>query len=217
VTTHAEFKKAPGWLREAGQVAYKYRQHLQVIVLAAALFSGRRLPTSREDRAILALSALLVLLGGGLRSWAMGYHTWRRTKGESARRNLVTAGPYSLTRNPLYLGTFMIGCGIASMSGRLWLLAAFAVVFVISHYAIIRWEEGKLIGEFGDEFLDYFSRVPRLFPGVKLGAPPGPNPRNGRFSTSAMIRCMEPVKPLGFLAVIGVMAYMKSRGWTLGQ
>jgi protein-S-isoprenylcysteine O-methyltransferase Ste14 len=213
------FKNAPQWVRDIGQAAYKYRQHLQLIVLAAALFAGQPLATAQDERILIGLSIALVLLGGGLRTWAMGYHVWRRPKAGREKRKLITAGPYSLSRNPLYLGTFMIGLGIAAMSGRLWLLGAFGLLFVIFHYCIIRWEEGRLIQEFGSEFEDYWFTVPRLFPGVKLGAPESARsrPRAGTFSFPAMIRCMEPVKTLGFIGVILFMALMKTKGWTLGQ
>jgi protein-S-isoprenylcysteine O-methyltransferase Ste14 len=191
-------------------VAYRYRQHLQVILLAAALIAGRPLGSPGADTTLLASSLLLVLVGGALRSWAMGYHTWRRVKGKG--RNLVTAGPYAITRNPLYLGSFFIGCGIAAMSGLLWLLAGFAAIFVFSHFCIIRWEEGRLAEEFGGSFRTYMAAVPRLFPGLRSA-----RERSGRFDLSTMFRCMEPVKTLGFVAAVLVMALFKAKGWTLAQ
>ena len=95
------------------------------------------------------------------------------------------------------------------MSGRLWLLAAFVAVFVPAHYLIIRWEEGKLIEEFPEHFPLYAFEVPRLFPLMRHASNP-----SGRFDLRTMIRCMEPVKTLGFLAVVVLMHWLKSRGWT---
>jgi protein-S-isoprenylcysteine O-methyltransferase Ste14 len=204
----APAKASPG-LRKAGRIAYRYRQAMQLVLLAVALLLGRSLGSAGADRALLASALLLVVLGGALRSWAMGYHVWRRVYGPGNERSLVTAGPYAVTRNPLYLGTFMIGCGIAAMSGWAGLLAAFVVVFVPAHYSIIRWEEGKLVEEFPGEFPRYASEVPRLFPGLRWATQ-----RTGRFDLRTMVRCMEPVKTLGFAAVIFLMQYLKTRGWT---
>ena len=206
--SEAPAKASPG-LRKLGRTAYRYRQIMQLVLLAVALLLGRSLGSESADRALLVSAVSLVVLGGALRSWAMGYHTWRRVYGPGKERSLVTAGPYAVTRNPLYLGTFLIGCGIAAMSGWWWLLAAFAVVFVPAHYSIIRWEEGKLVEEFREEFPRYASEVPRLFPGLGRSTR-----RAGRFDLRTMIRCMEPVKTLGFVAVIFLMQYLKARGWT---
>ena len=97
----------------------------------------------------------------------------------------------------------VIGGGLAGAE------AAFVAVFVPAHYAIIRWEEGKLEGEFPDQFPRYVSEVPRLFPGLGRSTE-----RSGRFDLPTMIRCMEPIKTVGFLAVLLVMHYLKTRGWT---
>jgi len=202
-------KPAP-WVQTAGRISYRFRQHLQVVLLALCLLITRSLGSPRSDIILLVLASLLVLAGGGLRSWAMGYHTWRRQKGEASRRTLLTAGPYAHIRNPLYLGSFLIGCGIATMSGRLAVLLAFAVLFLVSHWCIIRWEEGRLAEEFGEPFLAYVREVPRLFPGLRSSPR-----RDGTFSFHAMRRCMEPHKTAGFLLAILVMAYFRMKGWTL--
>jgi len=204
--------QTPPWIAAVGKVSYRYRQHLQVVLLAVCLVVGRPLASSRAEGALLACALLLVLTGGAIRSWAMGYHTWRRVKGEAARRTLVTAGPYAHTRNPLYLGSFMIGCGVAAMSGRLWILLAFAAVFVASHYCIIRWEETRLDQEFGIAFRNYAAEVPRFFPGFRTASG-----RVGRYDLATMWRCMEPIKTAGFAAAVLLMAWLKSAGWTLGS
>ncbi len=199
----------PAWMQTTGRIAYRYRQLFQVILLAVVLVIGRPLPTPGAERALLLCALLLVVLGGALRSWAMGYHTWRRVHGEGSERSLVTAGPYAMTRNPLYLGSFMIGCGVAAMSGRLWLLLAFAAIFIAFYYCIIRWEEGNLAAQFGKEYAKYVSAVPRLFPGLRSA-----RGRRGRFDVKTMLRCMEPLKTLGFVVAVLVIGFLKARGWT---
>ena len=176
-----------------------------MILLVVSIVAARPLTGNpRSDVALDVAAFLLVIAGGGLRSWAMGYHVWRRVKGPGSERSLVTAGPYALVRNPLYLGTLLISAGIALMSGSWPIIVTYLVVFWLGYYAIILWEEAKLLGQFGRRYHDYFSRVPRLVPMPRVW-----RPREGTFSLPTMMRCMEPVKTLGFLAALGLMAYLK--------
>ena len=77
---------------------------------------------------------------------------------------LTTSGPYAWTRNPLYLGSFLMGTGFAVMSGS-WLAAALIILpsFVI-YPNVIRNEEAHLARLFPTQFPEYCSRVPRFFP-----------------------------------------------------
>jgi len=170
------------------------------IVVARPMTSDRRLNLAMDIAAF-----ALVLAGGAIRSWAMGYHVWRRAHGAAGRRRLVTAGPYALVRNPLYSGTLLISAGVAVMSGSWTIVITYLVVFWPGYHAVIRWEEGKLSKEFGDAYHDYFSSVPRLIPALRVW----PH-REGTFSLPTMMRCMEPVKTAGFLVALGLMLYLKS-------
>jgi protein-S-isoprenylcysteine O-methyltransferase Ste14 len=75
--------------------------------------------------------------------------------------HLVTDGPFSFTRNPLYLAGTMLVVGIGLISGIVWflLLAAFAA-FAVQKLAIER-EERHLQARFGETYLDYAARVRR--------------------------------------------------------
>lgn len=189
-----------------GHICYRYRQYLSISLLAASILVARPLTANLgANRALDALSFLLVLLGGGVRSWAMGYHVWRRVHGAGSGRSLVTAGPYALVRNPLYLGTLLISAGVALMSGYLPIIMTYLIVFWLGYYAIIMWEEQKLESQFGDRYRDYFDRVPRLLPTLHWWERP-----EGTFSLDTMMRCMEPAKTAGFLLALGLMAWLKA-------
>jgi protein-S-isoprenylcysteine O-methyltransferase Ste14 len=79
---------------------------------------------------------------------------------------LVTVGPYSLVRNPIYLGMFgaIVGAGLAF--SRWWTLSAAVVIFLIGNWIRIRAEEKLLRETFGGAFEEYARRVPAFFPGV---------------------------------------------------
>src|SRR5438270_686531 len=68
---------------------------------------------SRPRLLTLAIGGAVAVMGLALRAWASGY----------LRKNdeLATSGPYAHTRNPLYLGSFLIGLGFSIAAGRLYL------------------------------------------------------------------------------------------------
>ncbi len=76
---------------------------------------------------------------------------------------LATSGPYAYTRNPLYLGSLLMGIGFAVASRSWWLGAAMAAMFVAIYIPVIRDEEVYLRERF-PEFEEYARRVPRIVP-----------------------------------------------------
>ena len=87
---------------------------------------------------------------------------------------LVTAGPYAHTRNPLYLGNLITAVGFTVAFGgalpprRRTLLAALGIGTMLAVYAaIVPHEEAFLLETFGDDYADYCARVKyRLMPGI---------------------------------------------------
>ena len=63
----------------------------------------------------------IALAGGLLRLWAAGHIDKRRV--------LARSGPYALTRNPLYLGSFVMGIGVLLAGQGYWLLIPFSLLF----------------------------------------------------------------------------------------
>jgi protein-S-isoprenylcysteine O-methyltransferase Ste14 len=84
-------------------------------------------------------------------------------------RELATGGPYRFTRNPLYLGSFLLALGFAVMgatvAGALMLVVPFAVVY----RNVMKREEKELETLFSDRFSRYRESVPMFFP-RKIGA-----------------------------------------------
>ncbi len=76
---------------------------------------------------------------------------------------LITTGPYSYSRNPLYIVLMLVQITAAIWLNNLWvLLLTPASIVVISRYAIRR-EERYLEQLFGEEYLEYKKRVRRWF------------------------------------------------------
>ena len=96
--------------------------------LCAAVFF---LSPSRHAKAFL-IGACVSLLGLAIRAWAAGH----------IRKNaqLATSGPYAFTRNPLYLGSFLLGLGFTIASGQLVLGLLFAALFLGIYLPVMRVE-----------------------------------------------------------------------------
>lgn len=103
----------------------------------------------------IAIGVVIVVPGLLTRAMASGHVR----KNES----LATSGPYAYTRNPLYLGSLLIGVGFAVAARSWWIGAALVVMFFAIYLPVIKNEEAFLREKF-PEFEEYAQRVPRLFP-----------------------------------------------------
>lgn len=75
--------------------------------------------------------------------------------------NLVTVGPYAKTRNPMYIGMFLLLLGIAVCFANL-LSMTMPFGFIVSIHLIFIPKEEKLMNEaFGNQYLEYKSKVKR--------------------------------------------------------
>ncbi|MGZ8255488.1 MAG: methyltransferase family protein [Burkholderiaceae bacterium] len=85
---------------------------------------------------------------------------------------LVTVGPYSVTRNPLYFFSFLGFAGVGLATETVTLAIAMTGFFAIVYPIIIRREERDLVGRFGATFAEYCARVPRFMPEFSLYVEP---------------------------------------------
>ena len=76
-------------------------------------------------------------------------------------RQLVTAGIYRLSRNPMYVSLALVYLGIACWVNSVWILLLTVAVLVVVDQGIIKREEQYLEQKFGGEYLRYKSEVRR--------------------------------------------------------
>jgi protein-S-isoprenylcysteine O-methyltransferase Ste14 len=146
------------------QRLFKYRSYTPFPFLVLMIIFAH--PTTIS----LIIGLCIVLIGECLRFWGVaiaGSET--RTTGHVGGTFLITRGPFSYVRNPLYLGNIMIYFGIGIMSFALfpWLILAALVYFFVQYYLIVSLEEEHLLQKFGDEFQQYCKAVPKFFPSFR--------------------------------------------------
>ena len=101
---------------------------------------------------------ILILIGIIGRTWCAMYI------GGNKLARLVTDGPYSVTRNPLYLFSAICAFGVGAQLGSAIFALVCAAVTVTIFALVIRHEERALAKLFPDDFASYRARVPRLMP-----------------------------------------------------
>jgi protein-S-isoprenylcysteine O-methyltransferase Ste14 len=74
---------------------------------------------------------------------------------------LLVSGPYSFSRNPMYVGWTLIYLGIAFVVNSVWITAMLVPVTAFTHFFDVRMEERMLGEQFGDDYLKYQRRVRR--------------------------------------------------------
>jgi protein-S-isoprenylcysteine O-methyltransferase Ste14 len=78
---------------------------------------------------------------------------------------LTIRGPYTMVRNPMYLGRFFIPLGFLMLLGQWWLLLAYAVIYWMYMDARVQREEAHLKPIFGAPYEAYCQQVRRFVPG----------------------------------------------------
>ncbi len=160
--------------------------------LCAAIFVVFAAPTPNT----LAIGGAVSLIGLAIRGWAAGH----------IRKNAVLAisGPYAFTRNPLYLGSFVLGLGFTIGAGR-WILALlFAALFIGIYLPVMRVESRTLEEMFGDPFQNYAKAVPLFFP--RLTPYRDEAAEQITFDGSLYMRYREYQATLGLFVIWGILA-----------
>jgi protein-S-isoprenylcysteine O-methyltransferase Ste14 len=148
---------------------------------------------ARPTWKFLALGAVLIAPGLLIRALASGH----------VRKNeeLATSGPYAYTRNPLYLGSLLIGVGFAVAARSWWVGVALVVMFFAIYLPVIQGEE-KFLRERFPEFEEYARRVPRMLPRL---IPASASERGGKFSMNLYLKHREWNALLGAIALMAML------------
>lgn len=125
---------------------------------------GLPLPGASAYAAIYSgLGAALISAGLALFAWTLWVFWRHRTTVNPYRAAsaLVTRGPFAWSRNPIYVGDWLIYAGVMLWLGTAWPVLFAPLVWAIIRYGVIRHEEAHLAALFGDDYTAYRARVRR--------------------------------------------------------
>ena len=183
-----------------GKIAQKIRVPAGTVLGIVFLF------LMHPSRRSLWIGGVVAVLGALIRVWAAGHID----KGQV----LARSGPYAHTRNPLYLGSFLMALGVLLAGQGYWLLVPFFAFFVGTYYPVMRAEEAELLQGHGPAFLEYARRVPMFFPafGRAVFEPPdvarlAPKPEPSVFLWSRVVRNREHRTLAGLVAVFVLLRF----------
>lgn len=145
----------------------KYRLPLSKAVVALILllmiFTASRWVLSPVTTWALDSIALFLLLVACLgRVWCIMYI------GGQKNNSVVSAGPYSMVRNPLYVFSFIGALGLVLMTHSITIAALLLVFYVGIYPFVVAKEEANLHSLFGEAYQDYCDNTPRFIPSFKL-------------------------------------------------
>jgi protein-S-isoprenylcysteine O-methyltransferase Ste14 len=178
----------PSW----AQIARRIRVPLGFVFAAVYLWLAQPLAGS------LMLGAGFVVPGLLVRALASGHL--------KKNQELAMTGPYAYTRNPLYLGSLIIGVGFAIAARSLWIAALLLVMLFAIYLPVIRSEEEFLAGQF-PAYADYARRVPRLVPRLRSAAN-----NHWKFSWDLYWKHREYNATLGSAAIMAALVIKLLRG-----
>lgn len=132
---------------------------LAVLLLAATAFAQPVYAEGAAPEVVLNILGFLLLMVAAFgRTWASLFIAGHKNS------RVVTDGPYSIVRHPLYLFSLMGFVGAGLVLESVIVVAGLVAVFTITHRPAMQSEEQRLLRLFGDEYRQYMERVPRMIP-----------------------------------------------------
>jgi protein-S-isoprenylcysteine O-methyltransferase Ste14 len=136
---------------------------LLALVFAELLF-GQSLspPETAVHEAIEMAGIVLIVIGIAGRLWSTLYIGGRKSVA------VVADGPYSITRNPLYLFSSVAAVGVGAQMGSVTTALGFGLACAAAFHLVILREERYLAANLGDDYNAYMATVPRFFPKLSI-------------------------------------------------
>lgn len=133
------------------------------IIILLLLFTGHSFKQGALADIFFELSGLFLLTICSFgRLWALMYISGYKSD------SIITDGPYSIVRHPLYFFSSIGALGIGLASENVLVLVLIVIFYLLYYPFTILAEEKKLTQKFGPVYVDYMKRTPRFFPKLSL-------------------------------------------------
>ena len=160
-------------LENQGEILFRNRGFIPLLFVAFSIpvsyYNSYELMTSNTivEYLVLASSLLCIFLGHLIRTQvilARQDATSGRNRNEQVADSLNTKGWYSLVRNPLYVGNFLIWFGLSLYLFSFWLSLILVLMFWMYYERIVFAEEAFLTRKFGQDYTDWCNETPVFIP-----------------------------------------------------
>jgi len=187
-----------------------YLTRLMVVGILVALAAGAAHWSTGHplaEASFFTVGLALAGVGAAGRAWATSYISGLKLK------QLVTTGPYSMCRNPLYFFSLLLGVGIALCTETFTMPAIVTIGLLALYYFQIRNEQRRMRAKFGTEYDQYLATVPCFVPSYRHFTEPEEitiSPRllkKGLFGVAflllliGLLQCLEALHQTGWLPV----------------
>ena len=124
---------------------------------------------ARPNSPYFFLGIFLIVIGEIIRLRSVSFAGGETRTMNVGASSICKSGPYSIVRNPLYIGNVMIYVGFAFVTGSVYVVTISSITlvyFLIQYSLIISLEEEALEEKFGDEYITYKKLVPSILPRI---------------------------------------------------
>jgi protein-S-isoprenylcysteine O-methyltransferase Ste14 len=142
---------------------FKSRSFTPIPILLMMLYFAR------PNSPYFFLGIVLIVIGEIIRLRSVSFAGGETRTMNVGASSICKSGPYSIVRNPLYIGNMMIYVGFAFIAGSVYVVTISSITFVyffIQYSLIISLEEEALEEKFGDEYIAYKNLVPSILPKI---------------------------------------------------
>ncbi|WP_309086155.1 isoprenylcysteine carboxylmethyltransferase family protein [Chelativorans sp.] len=146
----------------AFQSSRRYVLAFLIGIVCVLLIFGGSLHDDLGHERIESFGLAFILVGIGGRLWSILYIGGRKSA------ELVSTGPYSVTRNPLYFFSTIAAGGVGAQTGSLVIAGLSAAFCATAFYLVALREERHLKVMLGAPYLAYLKHVPRFLPNPRL-------------------------------------------------
>jgi protein-S-isoprenylcysteine O-methyltransferase Ste14 len=197
-------------IRRAGGVLFAWRSYTFLLLVPLFALEVRHLArpwgSHRADEAWEIVCLAVALAGQAVRVITVAFvpkGTSGRNTASQKASSLNCTGLYSIVRNPLYIGNYLILAGITLLWQSWELVVVNSLLFAAVYLPIILVEEAFLLRQFGREYSDYAARVPRVLPSLRLWVPPG------RLGNWRMVLRREHDSVLSIVVIFTVLTHIR--------
>jgi protein-S-isoprenylcysteine O-methyltransferase Ste14 len=194
--THVRKSRAQRWRIDASRAV------VAVIVVVFAVTRSRWEDVWLASDLFFLAGVLLVGTATVGRIWCSLYIAGYKSK------VLITEGPYSMCRNPLYFFS-LLGCiGLGLTTETLSIPFVAAVAFIAYYPLVVRGEESRLLALHGEAFRAYRDATPRLIPSLRLLREPDHYPVQARVFRRSLLDALCFIWAIGLIEMVEALHTM---------